>query len=60
MKNFRSLYYNTEWFEFAKTIRKRDNNKCVHCGRNQNEIVLQVHHTSYIPGLKPWEYLSSE
>jgi hypothetical protein len=56
MKNHRKSYYNKKWFDFSKTVKLRDGNKCLKCGRNESEVVLQTHHKSYKPNLEPWEY----
>lgn len=50
------FYRKKEWYEFRKQVIKLDGNKCTHCGRSSEEVVLQVHHKKYISGKKPWEY----
>lgn len=60
MKNFRKSYYNADWYIFSDKIRARDNYRCLHCNRTNNEVTLQVHHKLYIWGLKPWEYSLSD
>lgn len=50
----------TDWLRHPKWQRKRlevmqrDGFRCVRCGDEESE--LHVHHMSYIPGRKPWEY----
>jgi hypothetical protein len=56
MSEFRRLYQNSNWRDFAMLVRERDNHRCTKCGRGKDEVVLQVHHTLYKEGLKPWEY----
>ena len=51
-----SLYQQNQWKEFRQNVIELDGNKCTACGRNGNEIILQVHHKEYIKGRKPWEY----
>lgn len=60
MKNNKKLYQNIEWFSFAERIKTRDNFKCLKCGRNTAETILQVHHINYILGKKPWQYPLSD
>lgn len=59
-KEQRKLYYNSQWYEFAKKVKHRDHNKCVKCHRTNNQTILQVHHKLYINGLAPWEYSLSD
>lgn len=59
-KKFRKSYYNTKWYEFSQKVRIRDKHKCLKCHRNQNEVILQVHHKKYVFGLEPWEYSLSD
>lgn len=54
-----SLYKRSEWKVFSEGVIQLDGFKCRQCKRGQNEVVLQVHHLEYIPGLKPWEYATS-
>lgn len=51
-----SLYKQKEWKEFRENVIESDDYKCTKCGRNHNEVVLQVHHKIYLPGKLPWEY----
>lgn len=60
MGEFKKLYRNKKWFEFAENVKIRDSFKCVRCGRGKYEVVLQVHHQFYIKDLKPWEYSLSD
>ena len=50
------LYRTKFWKEFRDSILELDGNKCSMCGKSGKDVVLQVHHTKYISGLKPWEY----
>lgn len=57
-KNSFKVEYNKQlkdprWKQKRLKIIVRDNNKCLNCGTSKN---LQVHHTFYINGNKPWEY----
>jgi len=50
-------YQNNKWLEFRRDIIEIDGAVCCRCGRGKHDgIVLQVHHNTYIKGLKPWEY----
>lgn len=53
-------YSTSNWKEFRDSVIELDGNKCSCCGRNGNEVVLQVHHLRYINGLKPWEYATND
>jgi len=53
-KEYYGLLQDPKWKIKAQFIRKRDGHKCQHCGKKTPR--LQVHHTVYIDGLKPWEY----
>src|ERR1700709_1007284 len=56
-----NLYGHIEWLKFRAEIIKLDDGKCVRCGRARTEgVVLQVHHKSYAPGRRPWEYPHAE
>lgn len=50
------LYRCKEWLQYREEIFERDNYSCTKCGRKHDEVVLQVHHTRYFQGKKPWEY----
>lgn len=54
-------YYNelldVRWFNKRKEILKLDEYMCRNCG-NTND--LQVHHKTYIDGLKAWEYSNND
>jgi hypothetical protein len=54
--NNKKLYKSPEWVKFTDEIKKRDNYKCLKCGKDSNNATLQVHHEKYILGKKPWEY----
>jgi hypothetical protein len=50
-------YQGNKWVEFRDAIIVNDGEECTRCGRGKRDgVVLQVHHTKYIKGLKPWEY----
>jgi len=49
-----------EWQDFSNKVKKRDNYKCLQCGRNSTEVVLQVHHEVYREDKLPWEYALSD
>ncbi len=50
-------YRNQEWSKFRKEVIELDGNRCAVCGRSGLEnIVLQVHHKTYVSGKLPWEY----
>jgi len=55
-----SLYTKSEWKKFRDELIELDGYKCRECGRNKEEVVLQVHHKTYIKGRLPWEYPLSE
>jgi len=60
IKKIRKFYRNFKWIEFSNSIKKRDRFKCLKCGRNSEEVTLQVHHNSYYENKKPWEYSLSD
>lgn len=60
MNKFKKSYYNNKWYAFANQIKGRDNFTCLKCGRNESDVILQVHHNIYNDGLKPWEYPMSD
>lgn len=60
MGTAKRLYHNENWFKFSHKIKSRDGFKCVQCGRNQHEVILQVHHQRYIPNKPPWVYPFSD
>ena len=43
-----------EWKARAREIRKRDAYTCQLCGAT--DVLIEVHHRSYVSGRKPWEY----
>ena len=53
-------YAKSQWKEFRDSVIELDGYKCTSCGRNQSEVVLQVHHLKYIKGRMPWEYGTKE
>ncbi len=60
MKHFRKSYYNNEWYDYSNKIKRRDNYRCLKCGRGESIAILQTHHKMYKPRLKPWEYPTSD
>ena len=60
MEQQKKKYYNSEWIAFADKIKKRDDYKCIKCGRKEPEVVLHTHHLSYKPELEPWKYPLSD
>jgi hypothetical protein len=56
----RNLWRREEWSKFSKSVKSRDDYKCLQCGRSNNEVVLQVHHNVYVEGKAPWEYILSD
>lgn len=55
-----TLYNKSEWKKFRDDLIELDGYKCKECGRNNKEVVLQVHHKNYIKGRLPWEYPLNE
>jgi len=50
-------YQGDKWIGFRNAIIESDGGICTKCKRGKHDrVVLQVHHTKYIKGLKPWEY----
>lgn len=60
MEKFKKLYFSNEWNVYANRIKSRDNFTCLKCGRDESNVILQVHHNIYKNGLKPWEYPLSD
>lgn len=60
MEQRRKAYYNDSWISFSDAVQRRDNYRCVKCGRKKGEIVLQTHHKEYKKGFEPWEYPLSD
>jgi len=56
MREPRKLWMNEKWYEFSQKVKSRDGYKCLQCGRNRNDVTLQVHHDTYIVNKAPWEY----
>jgi hypothetical protein len=51
------LYRSADWKQFRNEVIRLDGGVCSQCGRSpQDGITLHVHHKSYIPGHKPWQY----
>lgn len=50
------LYKDEQWIKFREEIIEMDGFKCVKCGRNNDEVTLQVHHKKYEKKKAPWEY----
>lgn len=59
-KKIKKFYKNYRWIEFSEKVKKRDNYKCQHCMRSQEEVILQVHHEVYKKGKLIWEYVLSD
>lgn len=56
-----NLYADKKWAAFRERVIVLDNGECVACGRSRSDgVVLQVHHTLYVKGRKPWEYDPSD
>ena len=53
-----SDYNSPQWQELGKTIRRELGNSC-HCCRRSDKVT-HVHHLSYEPGKKLWEYPREE
>lgn len=53
MNEYSKLLKRLQWKYIAVEVKKRDNYKCVKCGKSRS---LHVHHTVYIYGRLPWEY----
>nr|WP_281722813.1 hypothetical protein [Nitrosomonas nitrosa] len=50
-------YRSDQWRQFRNEVIRLDGEECLSCGRNALDgVVLQVHHKTYHPGKKPWEY----
>lgn len=60
MSQSKRIYANERWFTFSESVKRRDNYKCLQCGRGANETTLQVHHETYLSGKNPWEYALSD
>lgn len=60
MRKYKKLWENKKWSEFSEKVKRRDNYSCLQCGRNKDDIVLQVHHEVYIRNKLPWEYSLSD
>ncbi|MCD8418365.1 hypothetical protein J2Q11_12020 [Tenacibaculum finnmarkense genomovar finnmarkense] len=60
MKNYKKSYQNSKWVNFSTKVKLRDGNKCLKCGRNEFEVILQTHHKSYKPNFEPWDYPLSD
>jgi len=56
----RSAYNNDKWYNFSDIVQRRDNYKCLKCGRRKGEITLQTHHKLYRKGVEPWNYPLSD
>jgi hypothetical protein len=60
MSNPRTIYVNDDWLRFSAKVKRRDEYKCLQCGRAVPEVTLQVHHEVYVAGKAPWEYALSD
>lgn len=56
MANKAQEYRDHAWNVFRREVIELEGGVCRRCGRGEGEVVLQVHHQRYLPGLKPWEY----
>ncbi len=56
----RAIFINDKWRIFAEKVKRRDGYRCLRCGRETHEVVLQVHHERYFEGKAPWEYALSD
>lgn len=56
----RKVYVNEKWEQFATRVKRRDEFRCLQCGRAEPEVILQVHHEIYIEGKAPWDYPLSD
>jgi hypothetical protein len=50
------FYKHEDWIKYSESVKARDHYTCLNCSRTSDEVVLQVHHTYYTPGVKPWDY----
>lgn len=51
------LYRSHKWADFRENVMILDGYMCRRCRRARGDgAVLQVHHTEYLPGHKPWDY----
>lgn len=55
-----SSYKESQWKLFRQSVIELDGYKCTQCGRGKDEVILQVHHKEYKPGLKAWEYPTTD
>jgi DNA-directed RNA polymerase subunit RPC12/RpoP len=45
------------WERFRTEVAELDGNKCVRCGRSENDgAILHVHHKEYLAGREYWDY----
>ena len=49
-------YSSAQWRAFRNDVIRLDNGRCVRCWRDAGQATLHVHHKTYIPKRKPWEY----
>ena len=50
-------YHSKDWASFRSDVIALDGGACTVCGKKSADgVILQVHHTKYLPGRKPWEY----
>jgi len=50
----------SQWKIFRQSVIELDDYKCRQCGKGIDKTILQVHHKKYKPGLKAWEYPTSD
>lgn len=60
MSHSKTIYVNNDWLVFSEKVKRRDDYKCLQCGRGMPEVTLQVHHIMYVAGKAPWEYALSD
>lgn len=56
MSSYKTLWRHNKWHEFSVQVKQRDGHCCIHCGRGEPSVVLQVHHLQYKENRLPWEY----
>ncbi len=60
MSQSKRIYVNADWRAFSERVKRRDDYKCLQCGRGPRDAILQVHHEIYVIGKEPWEYALSD
>ena len=49
-------YQTGQWQAFRREVIELDGGRCRQCGRQEPDVVLQVHHKIYIAERAPWQY----